>query len=369
MNIYTKKYLKEVFSKTNLQINCQLFYDIVKAFNDDMIYYSNIFKLYGEELPLNKAKGKIYFDFTKDEKTVFGNYELGLYNFKSTEVINIYKMLKENYKVYNVLINNITYSCDNRKCFVMRKTYAGTPPITISDIEKEYNQYIFDEDFKMYEIIYFLLSGEIRKTIESDIKLTAENIIVPGYNFTRYDEANKENVEYILLKILNSEHNKKLYLLQVTDDNLGKPIYSVRTFNELFSECSPDKPKLMYNLNEYELMRKAFDDDVKFFLNKFNIKGYDNEQFSLLHNNTEIIEKQVKDGDVFKVFKHYYSLYYDILSVLRAHINDGDNIPCISNSTLRVFIKDYLWLENIDKNKFYDVLVNGNLRKNILSFM
>lgn len=368
MNIYTKEYLKEVFSKTNLQINCQLFYDIVKAFNDDMIYYSNIFKLYDEELPLNKAKGKVYFDFTKDERTVFGNYELGLFNFKLTEVVKIYKILKENYKVYNVLIKNIAYSCDNRKCFVMRKTYAGTPPITISDIEKEYNQYIFDEDFKMYEIIYFLLSGEIRKTIESDIKLTAEKIIVPGYGFTRYDEANKENVEYTLLKVLNSEHNKKLYLLHVINDKLGAT-YSVRTFNELFSDCSPDKPKLMYNLNEYELMRKTFDDDVKFFLNKFNIKGYDNEQFSLFHDNTEIIEKQVKDGDVFKVFKHYYSLYYDILSTLRTSVNDGDNVLYISNSTLRVFIKDYSWLENIDKNKFYDVLVNGNLRKNILSFM
>lgn len=368
MKEYTKEYLKEVFSKTNLQINCQLYYDIVKAFNDDMIYYSNIFKLYDEELPLNKAKGKMYFDFSKDERTVFGNYELGIYNFKSTEVIAIYKMLKENYKVYNVLINNIGYSCDNRKCFVMRKTRYGTPPITISDIEKEYNQYIFYEDFKMYEIIYFLLSGETRKIIERDIKLTAEKIIVPGYGFTRYDEANKENVNYVLRKILNSEHNEKLYLLHVVDYGLV-PKYSIRTFNELFSDCSPDKPKLIYNLNEYELMRKAFDDDIKFFLDKFGIKGYDNEQFTLLHNNVEIIEKNSKYENVFKVFKHYYSLYYDILSVLRAHANNGDNDLIISNFTLYMLNDRYPWLENIDKNKFYDVLVSRKLRKNIFSFM
>lgn len=365
MKEYTKEYLKEVFNKEDIAIHYHLRNSIIKTFNKDMEYFSKFFKLFNNEIfPLIK-EDEMYFDFSDNKNKKCSRFENYIEGNKYVPQYNLYKNIKENYKIYNDFINLLSKDEDNKYDYIFNELLN----MTIFDLEEEYHKLFPKCNKAMFEIIYDLLSGTTRRYVENCIKDMVEKRLIIGTTFYHYDEENVSNNVYKLNNILDGEDNEKIYLLEMVimeGEQIETPIYAVKSFYNLFIDYIPEYPHYVFFPEEYDKMNFAFKEQVLFFLDKFGVKNYNYTTFDSLYDNKENIEKNVADY-IFFVFLDYYMMYNKLLSSLKNVISR--NVYCISNVEFDLLKKKYKWLVNKDRKEIYNTLVKGKIKENILFLM
>ena len=357
---YSIEYLRDLFAEGYIIIPSHLRNNIINKFNEDILYFSKILGLYQEELPV-KLKAEMYFDFNYEKC----EYVKDMEEHKFQPYYFIYKNLKEYYQVYNKFINLLVMNDYDETSYV----FNDSIDVYYTDLEDEFNKTKRNYNLCMWEIIHNLLSGETRKIVETIIKPTVEDKLTYGVSFMGFDEENDSYNVYNLVEILQGENFEKLYLLKlvtIEGDIVRKPIYTVKKFNELFLERFSDYPKNVFTIKDYQKMRKSFEDDFKFFIEKFDINNEDGMTFEELYNNQHEIEKGVDDY-VFNLFLQYYMMYHKFISNLQINLLKG--CACINNAMFNILKEDYKWLVNKDRDEIYNTLVKGKLKEMILFTM
>ena len=356
---YSIDYLKELFYKDYPIIPSHLRKNIINKFNEDILYFSRILELYGVKLPVI-LKTEMYFDFNYEKSDFVKDME----EHKFQPYYFIFKNLKEYYQVYNTFINLLTMNDYDETSYV----FISCVNVYYTDLEEEFNKTKPNNKLNICEIVHNLISGETRKIVETIIKPTVEDKLTYGVSFMGFDEKNS-HIVYNLVEILQGENFEKLYLLKIVTidgDIPKKPIYVVKKFNELFLERFADYPKNVFTINEWQKIRKSFEDDFKFFIEKFDINNEDGMTFEELYNNQHEIEKGVDDY-VFNLFLQYYMMYHKFISNLQINLLKG--CACINNAMFNILKEDYKWLVNKDRDEIYNTLVKGKLKEMILFTM
>ena len=356
---YSIEYLRDIFAEGYIIIPSHLRNNIINRFNEDILYFSRILGLYKVELPVN-LKSEMYFDFNYEKSEYIKNME----EHKFQPYYFIFKNLKEYYQVYNKFINLLTMNNYDETSYV----FISCVDVYYTDLEDEFNKTRPNNKLNICEIIHNLLSGETRKIVENIIRPTVEDKLTNGVSFMGFDNKNSYIV-YNLVEILQGENLEKLYLLKIVtiDGDIAKePIYVVKKFNELFLERFVDYPKNVFTLNECQKMRKSFDDDVKFFLKKFDIDNEEGMSFEEIYNNQHELDKGVDDY-VFNLFLQYYMMYHKFISNLQIDLLKGR--VSINNAIVDNLKEDYKWLVNKDRDEIYNTLVKGKLKEMILFAM
>ena len=357
---YSIEYLKELFYKDYPIIPSHLRKNIINKFNEDILYFSRILELYGVKLPVI-LKTEMYFDFNYEKSDFVKDME----EHKFQPYYFIFKNLKEYYQVYNTFINLLTMNDYDETSYV----FISCVNVYYTDLEEEFNKTKPNNKLNICEIVHNLISGETRKIVETIIKPTVEDKLTYGVSFMGFDEENDSYNVYNLVEILQGENFEKLYLLKlvtIEGDIVRKPIYTVKKFNELFLERFSDYPKNVFTIKDYQKMRKSFEDDFKFFIEKFDINNEDGMTFEELYNNQHEIEKGVDDY-VFNLFLQYYMMYHKFISNLQINLLKG--CACINNAMFNILKEDYKWLVNKDRDEIYNTLVKGKLKEMILFTM
>ncbi|ETW19918.1 hypothetical protein PFFVO_01208 [Plasmodium falciparum Vietnam Oak-Knoll (FVO)] len=303
----------------------------------------------------NKKKTKKNFDDDEEKKHIFQ-----LNNFEINNIINIYKVLINNYdilskyeifnkikdiylyssKIIHVILNNLPLYELNKLCLLILKnkipnTYLFQHIIKYNSEYINLKDYMLDTNYIIDILNIFLNIKKYNIFIDNNIVI---NIITKNINMMNTPQQINSLLELIyLMKNINIDNNLILetskniysnYLLTNTNINIGEIIYFLYLLN---------------HFNNYELLNSMFCIFYNLWSNHMKtitIRKNKKLQLNSSLNNTFYIAKYIYTFEE----KHILNLTNKISSYSKKHhnlndeyilyINEDSNIPCHENGDL-----------------------------------